>query len=416
MSRFILTASFCAAALAAAGPAGHPALLAAAPGGAGAGADSRVAAMIEGIVAERLLDQVDALVAFGTRRWDQPGGRLAQDSIIDFFSSLGLDEVYTHDFDAGADNVIGVLRGAIRPERIHVVGAHYDSEVAGDNPAAPAPGADDNASGAAALLEIARAIAGTGVRPAETILFAAFTAEEEGLVGSRAFVADLIKEQAEVADMINLDVIGYLAPGTRLDISVTSDTFTPAVQALVARMAEVAALYLPERPFEVGNPPPCRKCSDHSAFVESGYPAATIFEDLQYFCPFMHSANDVVGIALNSPELVETDARLTAAAVAILAGLFDLADGPSFARGDVIPDGSLNITDVIALLEYLLLGGASPGCLEAADSNDDGELDISDPVRILLALFAGQAPLPPPSCGTDPTEDALGCGVPATCR
>jgi hypothetical protein len=406
--------SLSAVVLAAAGPAADRALGAGAEG-AGAGADPRLAALIEGIVAERLLDQVDALVAFGTRRWDQPGARQAQELITSFFSDLGLDEVYAHDFDEASDNVIGILRGTVRPERIHVIGAHYDSIVAGQSPGGPAPGADDNASGTAALLEVARAIAGAGERPAETILFAAFTKEEPGIVGSRAFVADLVADQAEIADMINLDVIGYLAPGTRLDISVTSDTFTPAIQTLVERIAQVAALYLPERPFEVGNPPPCTKCSDHSAFVERGYPAVAFFEDMQYFCPYMHTTNDVVGIGLNSPELVETDARVAAAAIAVFAGLFGLAESPSFRRGDVIPDRSLNLTDVISLLEYMLLGGDAPGCLEAADANDDGELDISDPIRILLALFGGQAPLPPPSCGPDPTEDTLGCGAPAAC-
>jgi hypothetical protein len=371
--------------------------------------------LIEGIVAENLMDHVDALVAFGTRRWDQPGARQAQEFITSFFSDLGLDEVYAHDFDGASDNVIGILRGTIRPERIHVVGAHYDSIVAGQTPGGPAPGADDNASGTAALLEIARAIAGAGERPAETILFAAFTNEEPGIVGSRAFVADLVEDEADIADMINLDVIGYLAPGTRLDISVTSDAFTPAIQTLVERIAAIAALYLPERAFEVGNPPPCTKCSDHSAFVEEGYPAVALFEDMEYFCPYMHTTMDIVGIGLNSPELVEADARVTAAAVATFAGLFGVSEGPSFRRGDVIPDGSLSITDVISLLEYLLVGGSPPDCMEAADSNDDADVDISDPIRILLALFGGQAPLPPPSCGPDPTEDSLGCSAPADC-
>jgi leucyl aminopeptidase len=194
---------------------------------------------------------VDRLVTFGTRRSDQPGGRAAQDYIFAWFSELDLDDVYLDDFDGGADNVIGVLRGSRRPDRMHVIGAHYDS-VNREGPTAPAPGADDNASGTAALLEIARAIRASGQRPTETIIFAAFAAEEVGLKGSSAFVAGLDSWEEQVVDMICLDVIGYVRPGTEPDLSVSSTTFTPAVNALIDLLGRVAASYLPAWAFEGG--------------------------------------------------------------------------------------------------------------------------------------------------------------------
>ncbi len=83
-----------------------------------------------------------------------------------------------------------------------------------------------------------------------------------------------------------------------------------------------------------------------------------------------------------------------------------------FTRGDATGDGRAGITDAIAVLEYLFRDGAID-CEEAADANDDGYLDIADPVRLLLALFAGALPLAPPfpACGPDPTPDALlDCG------
>ncbi len=213
--------------------------------------DPHLGNLIAGVTAERLLEHVEILVNFGTRRWDQPGGMAAQEFIEGFFSELDLDEVYLQDFDAGADNVIGVLLGREHPGRLHVLGAHYDSvNKAGST--ASAPGADDNGSGTAALLEAARAISSSGLRPAETIIFAAFSAEETGRKGSRALVAELKKQEKIVVDMICMDVIGYVHPGTEPDLSVSSSTFTPEIDDLIDDLRDVAAAYLPDWPFEGG--------------------------------------------------------------------------------------------------------------------------------------------------------------------
>jgi hypothetical protein len=207
--------------------------------------DPEIPALIETITAESLLAHVDRLVSFAPRRAGEQGGTAAQEYIQAFLSGLMLDEVYLQDFDQGLDNVVGILRGASNPDRMHVIGAHYDT-------AGPSPGADDNASGTAAVLEAARAIAQTGCRPAETIVFVAFAAEESGLAGSKAFVAALGDRKDDVADMICLDVIGYLEPGTRLDLSVSSNSFTPEINALIDVLGDVAATYLPTWPFEGG--------------------------------------------------------------------------------------------------------------------------------------------------------------------
>jgi hypothetical protein len=75
-------------------------------------------------------------------------------------------------------------------------------------------------------------------------------------------------------------------------------------------------------------------------------------------------------------------------------------------------NGDVSITDALSLLSSLFQGGAPPACDDAADTNDDGEVDVSDGVVILLHLFAGAGDLPEPSdaCGLDRTDDALRCG------
>ena len=82
----------------------------------------------------------------------------------------------------------------------------------------------------------------------------------------------------------------------------------------------------------------------------------------------------------------------------------------TFVRGDVSGDGDLQINDALAGLDYLF-GGATVACLDAVDANDDGGLDVSDPIFTLHFLFAdGAPPAPPfPLCGVDPTIDGIGC-------
>ena len=88
-----------------------------------------------------------------------------------------------------------------------------------------------------------------------------------------------------------------------------------------------------------------------------------------------------------------------------------------FQRGDVDLDGSLSITDPINLLVFLFAEGEAPGCLDTGDADDSGELNITDAVNSLGYLFRGGAPLPAPflECGVDPTEDELGCESEPVC-
>lgn len=115
-----------------------------------------------------------------------------------------------------AYNVIGILDGSdptLKNEAI-VIGAHYDHlGLGGYGSLAARPGeihhgADDNASGVAGLLELARIL--SAERPRRTIVFAAFSGEEEGLLGSNYYVNHPIVPLANTVAMINLDMIGRM--------------------------------------------------------------------------------------------------------------------------------------------------------------------------------------------------------------
>ncbi|MDD5308592.1 MAG: M20/M25/M40 family metallo-hydrolase, partial [Deltaproteobacteria bacterium] len=123
--------------------------------------------------------------------------------------------------DTPTANAIGVVPGtdATLKDEVVVIGAHFDhlGTAAEMCSGALCPGADDNASGTATMLELARAMTESGVEPKRTIVFAGFSAEEEGLFGSISYVADPISPIGNVTAMFAVDMVG-MGDGTGLDL------------------------------------------------------------------------------------------------------------------------------------------------------------------------------------------------------
>lgn len=92
-------------------------------------------------------------------------------------------------------------------------------------------------------------------------------------------------------------------------------------------------------------------------------------------------------------------------------------DLPSFKRGNVNGDLTLNLADAVFVINWLFASGPAPQCLDAGDCNDDGGTDISDAIYTINYLFASGPVLPPPfpDCGLDPTDDSLDCTFSAGC-
>jgi hypothetical protein len=169
-------------------------------------------------------------------------------------------------------NVIGRLRGS-DPRLAHeqvVIGAHYDhlgygayGSLRPDARGELHPGADDNASGAAGLVALARAFA-SGPRPARPLVFVAFTAEEVGLVGSARYVESLLApNEVTTVAMLNLDMIGRLGEG---GVTAFGADTAAAFEDLVRRTAARRGLAVS---FADGSHGP----SDHSSFHGARIPA-----------------------------------------------------------------------------------------------------------------------------------------------
>jgi hypothetical protein len=110
-------------------------------------------------------------------------------------------------------NVIATLSGSTYPDSVCIIGAHYDNNLKTGDPFTIIPGANDNASGVAAAIEIARVMKLNNYKPRNTIEFIAFGAEELGLYGSYSYAASSKQNLKKIMLMLNNDMIAY-QPGS----------------------------------------------------------------------------------------------------------------------------------------------------------------------------------------------------------
>lgn len=235
------------------------------------------------------------------------------------YRSLGLNPVRDPYQVRGRsyNNLVVEIPGKVNPDKVLIVGSHLDS-TAGDTWRAErvAPGADDDASGTVALMELARALVGLSLGC--TVRLVHFTGEEQGLWGSYAYSDKVYKAGTNVIAMIQLDMIGYCAkPGNRLDIH--DENNRNGSHALYVRFAGNVLRYgLNLNPFDTHNKA-VKDRSDHAGFLDRGYPALCLSEEFtdSGFNPNYHSTGDRVG-TLNLAFLVDV-IRLVIASVADLA-------------------------------------------------------------------------------------------------
>ena len=187
------------------------------------------------------MDEIELLAGprFQGRGSYQEGGRLAADYIADEFERVGLT-VVRQPIDKGAENIFGIRQAG---KKAVILAAHFD-HLGVDSDGTMYPGADDNASGVAALLGIAR---DTQKSDSEhTLIFAAFGAEEDGLVGSRVFIHNPIWPLADIIAMINFDLIGrsFFEAGLALDSTVGAIGFEEdqKLQKRIGAFAETLGL------------------------------------------------------------------------------------------------------------------------------------------------------------------------------
>ena len=249
---------------------------------------------------QRLLTDLQQLVRPRHARWDELGLMSVRSFVLEELQVHG--QVEQHHFGEGADagvNLILRLPGQ-RPELAPVlVAAHYDGPLG-------SPGADDNASGVAALLELARRWAQTP--PKRPVWLVAFDQEEWGMVGSAALARELKSSGQRLHLMLSLEMLGYTAEvqnypheamkavyGSRGDfIALVANTGAAALLPGLSRGmgAHVKTKVLPV-PFK-GRQLPDVRLSDHSPFWDEGYNAVMVTDTSFMRNPHYHQPSDTI--------------------------------------------------------------------------------------------------------------------------
>ena len=335
--------------------------------------DRDLRALLREIDSDRIEATVRRLVAFGTRHTmssqDDPvrGIGAARDWIRDQFNAIAATSGGRMTVELQAfvqppsttlpvpttiTNVIATLRGTTAPERVYVVSGHYDSRITdvldftGD-----APGADDDGSGVATVLELARVFA---PRPTDaTIIFVAVAGEEQGLFGSAFMAAQLKAAGTDIQGMFSNDIVGT---GDAHD-GTAPDPFTVRLFVEGVPTSETAQQAAIRRAIGGENDGASRqlgrfvesvakniftgmrirvdwrrdrflRSSDHVSFLQQGYPAARFTEPRENFAHEHQNVRVENGVQFGDlPEFCDFDyiarvARVNAAA------LWSLAQGP----------------------------------------------------------------------------------------
>jgi len=312
----------------------------------------------------KIFEYEEKLFNFDSKHISQPGNKPAGDYIYQTLKSFGYQPEYQW-FNARVDenqpelqrsvsreiktaNILATLPGTETPDLIYVLSAHYDSNRRG-------PGADDNSSSTAALLETARVLA-RSPQPS-TIVFAAFTGEEAGLLGSREFVRQAQEKKWHISADLNNDMIGW-TNDHRLDNTIRYSNagirdIQHAASFLFSKMITYDAHYV--------------KSTDAAAFysaygdVVGGFGSYPVLSS-----PYYHQPTDLLENV--NHRLVEETARATTASIMMLAS----SPAPvKSLKAAVRKDGSvhliwepnleMNITSYV--VEYGLGGGLPAGSL-----------------------------------------------------
>lgn len=286
-------------------------------------------------LADRLRAHLLALIGARHPLTSPDALRAAEHYLAGQFQHLGL-EVTSHPFEALGStyrNVVASLPASSRTETGEdapplIIAAHYDT-VPGS------PGADDNASGLAVMLEVARSLRGVSLR--RSLCFIGFCLEEQDQLGSLAYASSLKATGREIRGAIVLECVGYArsdegsqfapagvpiaVPSTGDFLAIVGNTASAELAAAVERAAnrhvpdlKTISLLVPGK----GERLPDTRRSDHATFWDYGYPALMLTDTANFRNPHYHQLTDT--LATLDLTFMQRVAEAVAAAAIDLAG------------------------------------------------------------------------------------------------
>ncbi len=297
--------------------------------------DSAIDFYLSKINADSIFRYIEKLENFGTRFALAPNRREVAGWIKNKFRSFGYEDVVLDSFqysrnwsgtvyDTWQYNVVCSFTGSAFPKQVYVMGAHHDSYAGSPaNPLLAAPGADDNASGVAATLEVARVLMQYGYQPMSTIKFVTFAAEELGLHGAWNFASKAEAGSMDIRMMVNNDMVAHSG-------SLAADQWTVQIQKYPNSqwVTDLAKQLIGKHTnLKVVESTRYIQQSDSWAFYRKNFPAIFFIED--NFTPQYHTINDRIS-TLNK--------HYTAEMVKISAALLIYENGVGIRTGEQVPE------------------------------------------------------------------------------
>jgi len=256
-----------------------------------------VQTLVDSLRRDRLEANLIMLTSFATRLSTGSGYVSASSQARQMLKDMGYSTSFqTITVNGGASrNIIADKPGTGSGARgVVIVTAHLDSINLEDGPTAPAPGADDNGSGSAGLLEIARVF--KNHRSKHDLRLILFGGEEQGLFGSEQYVASLsAAKRAKIKAVVNMDMIGCLnrpngLPGGAPLTPTVLIEGAPLSQQVIDGLRQSAATYTQLAVETSLNP----FASDHVPFIGAAIPAVLTIEGADSTNDRVHSARDVI--------------------------------------------------------------------------------------------------------------------------
>ncbi len=318
-------------------------------------ADPLIESMVASMTEANFMSTWQTLEDFVTRYTLAPENTQSSQWMLEQFQSFGLDaEFHYYNQSGQRRNVVATLPGLVDPDKVVYLVGHFDAT--SPTPYACAPGADDNASGTAAVIEAARVMSQYFFE--HTIKFVAFNGEEQGLLGSAAYCADIYNQGEDVIGAFNMDMIayrGYDPYPPDMIIYTNSNS-----QSLAAILQQATYTYTPGLldPVVIVQ---ALNASDHASFWARGWKAVCAIQEEAWgsdFNPWYHTCDDMIWRYPTDYVVHCSQANMAAAAVA--AGPIS-PDGPflvlrstAIDDDDVPPsqgdgDGTLNPGEVAEL-------------------------------------------------------------------
>ncbi len=281
---------------------------------------------------DSLYNYVVRMEEFYTRFIGSDSAPVVNAWLIDRFQDMGYYNISYNSFSASSDwcgsysgnSVICLKQGSEKPDRYILVGAHKDDIVGascGLNPNAFAPGCDDNASGVAAVFELARLFKDFDNK--KSIMFAAFGGEELGLFGAYNLAQQMYNLNTDLELMVNLDMVGYTQDDDP-DAITGHHNCVPFLEVFKRCLLDVSQL-VPEIREGIN--------SDQQAFEEYGF--STIFLHEGDFNDVIHTTRDYYNrmdfeyLALISKTLVTSIAIIDQLPDPLVFWINDIGDGQS---------------------------------------------------------------------------------------